>query len=129
MSDDFFDQIIGEEPPVTKRSSALQTTPPPSSDRRRNKPKGKLRTESVSKEQVSAAKGRKLIGGRIRKTIYLPPDLIDEIDAEAQGVGVSDFYHFLVASAWNLYKRGEIDLEYTEEVVKKVGIKIPGYTP
>jgi hypothetical protein len=129
MSDDFFDQIIGKEPPAAKRASTLQTTsPPPSSDRRRNKPKGKLRTESVSKDQVSAAKGRKLISGRIRKTIYLPPDLIDEIDAEAQGVGVSDFYHFLVASAWDLYQRGEIDLEYTEEVVKKVGIKIPGYT-
>lgn len=128
MSDDFFDQIIGKEPAATKRPSAPQTTPPPSIDRRRNKPKGKLRTESVSKDQVSAAKGRKLISGRIRKTIYLPPDLIDEIDAEAQGVGVSDFYHFLVASAWDLYQRGEIDLEYTEEVVKKVGIKIPGYT-
>ena len=125
MSNDFFDQIIGEEPSSGKRLPAAKQ---PQDNRRRSKPKGKLRTESVSKDQVSAAKGRKLVNGRVRKTIYLPPDLIDEIDAEAQGVGVSDFYHFLVASAWESFKKGEIDLEYTEEVVKKVGIKIPGFS-
>lgn len=125
MSDDFFNKLIGEELPPNRRLPVAQQS---QDNRRRTKPKGKLRTESVSKEQVSAAKGRKLINGRVRKTIYLPPDLIDEIDAEAQGVGVSDFYHFLLASAWEFYKRGEIDIEYTEEVVKKVGIKIPGFS-
>jgi hypothetical protein len=125
MSDDFFDQLIGEEPSSGKKTS---TTPSSAASRSRSKPKGKLRTESVSKEQVSMAKGRKLVNGRIRKTIYLPPDLIDEIDGEAKGVGVGDFYHFLVASAWESYKKGEINLEYTEEVIKKVGIKIPGFS-
>ena len=124
MSDDFFDQLIGEESSSGKKP---QTSQQPQTARRRNKPKGKLRTESISKEEVSAAKGRKLVNGRMRKTIYLPPDLVDEIDAEAQGVGVSDFYHFLVASAWQSYKKGEIDLEYTEEGIKKLGIKMRGF--
>ena len=52
-------------------------------------PKKKFQTcpRATSKQQVDSAKGNKVVGDRKRKTIYLPPELIENIDFEAKEQG------------------------------------------
>ena len=77
-------------------------------------------------EKTAKAKGKTPIKGRVRKTIYIDTTLVDKIDASAQEaeIGISDFYNVLLESAFAAWHRGEIEVEYTEEVVVKRGIKV-----
>lgn len=83
----------------------------------------------VTQREVSAAKGEKLIKGRKRKTIFLPPELIEEIDAAAkeEGVQLMDFYHWVVTEGWKRYREGEIQPNVTEVVQVVRGLSIDGY--
>ena len=71
----------------------------------------------------------KLVKGRTRKTIFLPPDLIEDIDAaaRAEGAKLMDFYHWLLALAFESYEAGDITPEYVEDVRVVRGLDIPGY--
>lgn len=74
------------------------------------KPKLDNALASVTKSQVAtAAKKQTDAKGRITKTLRLPPDLIADIDNEtnAKGYGKMDFWHWLVASAWEDYLDGK----------------------
>lgn len=94
---------------------------------------GKLESDLVkpglTKKAVAGAKGDKLVKGRKRKTLLLPPELIDNIDdaAEREGVPLMDFNHWLLAEAWRLYEAGEIRPSVTEVTRVVRGIEIPGY--
>ena len=93
----------------------------------------------VGRQQVSQAKGKSLIAGREPKSIRLPPDLREAIDAEAKaeaghkpigqaaGCGIFDMYHLLIAYAWEEYKAGRLPVNVTEEVQVRSTIEIPGY--
>ncbi len=85
--------------------------------------------KGVSRKKVAEAKGAKLIKGRKRKTIFLPPELIEEIDAAAkqEGVQLMDFYHWLVTEAWKAYGDGEIRPSVTEVIQVVRGLSIDGY--
>lgn len=98
--------------------------------RRRTKLESNLVRSDVSPNDVAAAKGDKLVKGRKRKTIYLPPELIEQIDAAAkdEGVKIADFYHWLFVEAWKLYKDGKIRPEVTEVVQVIRGMSIDGYS-
>ena len=84
----------------------------------------------LTKQDVAQAKGTKLIKGRKRKTIFLPPELIEEIDAAAkqEGVQLMDFYHWLITEAWKLYRKNKIQPSVTEVIQVVRGLSIDGYT-
>lgn len=118
MSDDFLSSLAND----AKKKPA----PKSRSGRRSGKLQGNLITQGTSQDDVAKAKGKKPIKGRVRKTIYIDTSLVDEIDASAQAaeIGISDFYNVLLESAFAAWQRGEIEVEYTEEVVVKRGIKV-----
>lgn len=64
----------------------------------------------TSARDVSQASGRKTDAkGRIRKTIFLPPDMIWEIDQTIEAEGYTskmDFYHWLIVRGWQAWKDG-----------------------
>lgn len=101
---------------------------------KRSKASGKIESDLVksglTKSTVSGAKGDKLVKGRKRKTIFLPPDLIDKVDAAAndEGASLMDFYHWMLAEAWRLYESGDIEPAMTEVVRVVRGLEIEGYT-
>ena len=78
-------------------------------------------------ETVAAAKGMKVHGedNRVRKTIYIPVDILEEIEAEIkkQGFGKMDFYAELLRYAWQAYSEGLIEMEAEVELVKKTKIR------
>jgi hypothetical protein len=91
-------------------------------------------------EEVSAAKGKSLVAGREPKSIRIPPNLREAIDAEAKaepgyqpigpaaGCGVFDMYHLLIAYAWEEYLAGRLPVDVGQKVQVSTTIKIPGYT-
>lgn len=87
---------------------------------------GNMLAQGTSKQQVDSAKGNKVVGDRKRKTIYLPPELIENIDFEAkeQGFPIMDFYHWLVNESWQAYKDGSLQAKMTEQVRVIRGLKI-----
>ncbi len=101
---------------------------------------GNLIRPGLTDKQVAAAKGRNLVAGREPKSIRLPPDLREAIDAEAKaepgytpigqaaGCGVFDMYHLLVAYAWEEYRKGNILVNVSERIQVRTTIEIPGYT-
>jgi hypothetical protein len=94
----------------------------------------------LTDKQVAEAKGRNLVAGREPKSIRLPPDLRESIDAEARGepgykpiggavgCGVFDMYHLLIAYAWEEYRKGNIPINVSERVQVRTTVEIPGYT-
>jgi hypothetical protein len=74
--------------------------------------------QGTSRRDVEKAKGEKTVGDRKRKTVYLPTDLIDEIDlvAKEKGYGVMDFYHWLIKQSWEMYQEGKIEPVITEQM-------------
>lgn len=90
---------------------------------------GNLVRSDLTKHDVSDAKGKKLVKGRQRKTIFLPPELVEKIDAAAinEGAQIMDFYHWLISEAWQLYQDGKIRPSVTEVVKVVRGLAIDGY--
>ncbi len=118
MSDDFLSSLASD----AKKKVATPT----SSGRRSGKLQGSLITQGTSRDDVAKAKGKTPIKGRVRKTVYIDTRLVDDLDACAQEaeIGISDFYNVLLEFAFAAWQRGEIEVEYTEEVVVKRGIKV-----
>ena len=60
---------------------------------------------------VSRASGQSTDAkGRVRKTIFLPPDLIWEVEQAIKQEGYRskmDFWHWLLAEGWNNYRDGQ----------------------
>jgi hypothetical protein len=79
---------------------------------------GGMIAQGTSRKDVEKAKGTKTVGDRRRKTIYLPADLIDEIDlvAKENAYGVMGFYHWLIKEAWEMYRDGRIEPVITEKL-------------
>lgn len=65
----------------------------------------------TSAADVSQASGRKTDAkGRIRKTIFLPPEMVWKIDQTIEAEGYTskmDFYHWLIESGWNAWLDGQ----------------------
>jgi predicted DNA binding CopG/RHH family protein len=82
-----------------------------------------LRRAATQQGDVTKAKGRKSYGQdqEVRKTIYLPDELIEEVDATASrdGIPLMKLYRILVEAGMERYKNGEIVIEFQEEVVIK----------
>lgn len=99
------DDILSAQPDTPKRRDRAEMG-------------GAMIAQGTGRGDVAAAKGQRVVGNRRRKTIYLPPELIEEIDREAKEAGypVMDFYDWLVRRAYADYKDGRIQPEVTEEV-------------
>ena len=82
--------------------------------------------QGTSRQDVEKAKGEKTVGDRKRKTVYLPTNLIDDIDivARENGYGVMDFYHWLLKEAWQMYQDGRIKPVVTEQLRVVRGLKV-----
>lgn len=93
------------------------------------KMEGDLVRRGLTREKVASAKGHKLVKGRKRKTLLVPPELIERIDTAAQeeGVPLMDFYHWLLVEAFSLYEHGEIKPQVTDVVRVVRGLSIDGY--
>jgi len=119
------DALVGAAPKPTKSGKKLESN---------------LVRPGVSQQQVSQAKGKSLVAGREPKSIRIPPDLREQIDAEAKaaagykpigpaaGCGIFDLYHLLIAYAWEEYKAGRLPVNVTEQVQVRSAIEIPGYS-
>ena len=118
MSDDFLSSLASD--------AKKKPTPSSRSGRRSGKLQGNLIAQGTSRDDVAKAKGKTPIKGRVRKTIYIDTALVDEIDASAQAaeIGISDFYNVLLEFAYAAWQHGEIEVEYTEEIIVKRGIKV-----
>lgn len=121
MAKDDFLQDLTEE---------LQATKPRSTHRGKKVIGSTLKQDArKSRVEVERAKGTTLIKGRKRKTIFLPPELVDEIDATAksEGVQLMDFYHWLINEGWKAYLEGRVEPEVTEITRVVRGLRIDGY--
>ena len=82
--------------------------------------------QGVSSATVAKASGKNTDPrGRVRKTIFLPPETIAEIDdtVKRDGYGSKmDFYHWLVAEGWAAYQNGK--RPPTENVTTQRDIKL-----
>lgn len=67
--------------------------------------------DGASSNAVSKVSGKNTDPrGRVRKTIFLPPELIWEIDNTSKRDGYAskmDFYHWLVTVGWAAYQDGK----------------------
>jgi hypothetical protein len=78
------------------------------------------------RRKASKVAGRKTdASGRVRKTIFLDPVTIDEIEdlAAAEGYGKMDFYEWLMLMGLQQFDRG-IRPEVEDEPIVKTKIKI-----
>jgi len=78
------------------------------------------------RQKASKVAGRKTdAAGRVRKTIFLDPTTIDEIEAlsDSNGYGKMDFYEWLVLIGLQQFDRG-LRPEVEDEPVVRARIKI-----
>ena len=65
----------------------------------------------IPQTEVATASGKKLdTHGRVRKTIFLPPDLIADIESAFERDGYTrlmDFYHWIMIQGWEAYTEGK----------------------
>lgn len=95
-------------------------------DKKRDLNVSSMVKQGTSRRDVERAKGDKTVGNRKRKTVYLPTDLIENIDlvAKEKGYGVMDFYHWLLKEAWGMYQDGRIEPVVTEKTRVVRGLKV-----
>lgn len=106
----------------TKKFSALADLPVTSSPKKKSFDHP---LDDVGQEQIAAVTGRKGGGGgSVRKTIFLSPQLIADVDAEAEaeyGHGQKmQFWQWLVEEGWRQYQAGERPKVAEERVVRKL---------
>jgi hypothetical protein len=98
--------------------------PAPSSGKKKKFATG-MDSVPVADTMKATGKGKQIVGGRKRKTIFLPPDVINKLDTEAKRLKMAkmDWYEWLVAQGWKAYQNGARP-EY-EEVPTKKSVKPP----
>ncbi len=95
-----------------RRSRPVEPVEEPERDTPRSRRSSRFNapTDNLSKRDVRRASTKRvMIGQYQRKTITLPPEQVDYIKelAEQEGVGILEFYRWMIDTALMLYEEGE----------------------